>query len=75
MSIRLATAFVAAALAVAACGGDSGTPADGAQGDGAQDTAAPDYLDFVADDVRGGQPIDASQFAGQDLVLWFWAPW
>lgn len=34
----------------------------------------PEYLDFVAPDVRGGQVIGA-ELAGQDLVIWFWAPW
>ena len=34
----------------------------------------PDELDFVAPDVRGGQVVGA-ELAGQDLVIWFWAPW
>ena len=29
---------------------------------------------FVADQIGGGQ-LDANDLAGQDLVLWFWAPW
>ena len=23
----------------------------------------------------GGEPVDVSQYLGQDVVLWFWAPW
>ena len=34
----------------------------------------PEELDFVAPDVRGGQVV-GSELAGQDLVIWFWAPW
>ena len=30
--------------------------------------------DFVEDTVGGGL-IDANDLMGQDLVLWFWAPW
>lgn len=30
--------------------------------------------DFTAPLVDGGT-IDAGDYAGQDLVLWFWAPW
>ena len=33
-----------------------------------------DELDFVAPDVRGGQVVGAD-FAGQAMVIWFWAPW
>ena len=29
---------------------------------------------FVADEIGGGQ-IDATDLAGQDVILWFWAPW
>lgn len=35
----------------------------------------PEFLQFVAADVRGGPDIDGSTYAGTDLVLWFWAPW
>lgn len=30
--------------------------------------------DFVEDLIGGGQ-LDANDLAGQDIVLWFWAPW
>lgn len=38
------------------------------------DPAVPDQLDFTAAQVSGGQ-FDARGLAGQDVVLWFWAPW
>ena len=62
---RLPAALLAAALLLAACGGASGTEAAGTPGD---------ELDFVAPDVRGGQVV-GSDFAGQAMVIWFWAPW
>lgn len=36
--------------------------------------AVPDILDFTAETVRGEQ-VAGADYAGQDLVLWFWAPW
>lgn len=36
--------------------------------------AVPEFLDFTAETVRG-EPVDGADYAGQDLVLWFWAPW
>lgn len=49
----------------------SGTPDAGAPGNGPQ---VPEFLAFEAPDVRGGQVV-GSDYAGQDLVIWFWAPW
>lgn len=57
--------LLASALLLAACGGSDDEAAV------ASDTEA---LDFVAPDVRGGQVV-GSELAGQDLVIWFWAPW
>ena len=34
----------------------------------------PTQLDFTAATVAGGQ-VTGADFAGQDLVVWFWAPW
>lgn len=59
----------------------SSSPADPAddvdEGDASsgEDGSVPDALDFVLDDVRGGDPVDGAAFAGEDLVVWFWAPW
>jgi hypothetical protein len=76
---RRAAAAAAAFALLAACGsgddegatGDPGTEA-GADRDEAQ--ALPAVLDFSAPTVDGGT-IDGVDLAGQDLVLWFWAPW
>ncbi len=61
------------------------TPADaaggagsstGAQPTGDDDTgrSVPELLDFVAQDTQG-QQVRGADLAGQDVVLWFWAPW
>lgn len=63
--IRLLAVVLVAALTAVACGGSED-----------EDVAATvsDQLDFTAPDVRGGQVVGA-EFAGQDVVVWFWAPW
>ena len=51
--------------------GDAPTPAETTTSPAAD---VPEELDFVAPDVRGGQVVGAD-FAGQAMVIWFWAPW
>lgn len=69
---RLLSGLVAAALALAACGsGDGGTAA--ADGDTGSVPEA-DLLSFEAETI-GGETVDVSDYAGSDLVIWFWAPW
>jgi len=36
--------------------------------------AAPTQIALIADTVSGGQ-INFGSLEGQDVVLWFWAPW
>jgi len=62
--LRLAAPLLAVALVLAACGGSGGE----------ESAAAAEPLDFVAPDVRGGQVVGAD-YAGQAMVIWFWAPW
>ena len=67
-SRRLRVLLSAIAVLVTACGGgDNGPGAIGAGG-------GPAPLDWVEPLVGGGQ-FDAGDHRGQDLVLWFWAPW
>ncbi|MFT5203551.1 MAG: hypothetical protein ACI9C1_002951 [Candidatus Aldehydirespiratoraceae bacterium] len=72
---RAAVAVASIALVVTACGSaDSGTETT-APSDNAAAPAATDWShDFTAD-TYGGGTIDAGDYEGQDLVLWFWAPW
>jgi hypothetical protein len=54
-------------------GGDRATsqsrPAQPASAD-----RATNLLDFQAPKLGGGT-VDGSDFAGQDVAMWFWAPW
>ena len=62
-----------AALAVAACG--TNTSSDEASGvGGATETTGAALLDFEAQAVGGGD-VHGADYAGRDLIVWFWAPW
>lgn len=65
---RLFVGLAAAALTFAACGGDDAG--------GTEDAAVSpeELLSFRAQTVSGDE-VDVSDYAGSDLVLWFWAPW
>ncbi len=67
MRTRLLAGIIAAALALAACGG-------GNDGVGPETAAPADLLGFSATSV-GGQTVEVDSLAGSDLVIWFWAPW
>ena len=46
-----------------------------ANGESASDTAGVDWpLSYDGETVAGSQ-FNSGDYAGQDLVLWFWAPW
>ncbi|HEX6262022.1 MAG TPA: hypothetical protein VF097_04160 [Actinomycetota bacterium] len=40
----------------------------------AEDPPVPRELRFTAPALGGGA-IDGAEYAGSDLVIWFWAPW
>ncbi len=66
----------------ASASGDSGAGASSSEGDGeatagsgsGQAALAGWPLTYDGPTVAGGQ-LDPGDYAGQDLVLWFWAPW
>ncbi len=62
----------ASADGAAAVSADSTAPTDGSEAQ--SDTATPSPLSFSAQTVSGGT-FDASELAGEPVVLWFWAPW
>ena len=67
--MRRLTTIIASTGLLIACGGS----------DPAADAAPPgveieEPLAFSAITVDGAQ-IDVGEFAGQDVLLWFWAPW
>ncbi len=69
---KLALLFAAVALVAAACGGgDSDTASVPGESAGEPSAATPD---FSGQTVLGEQLV-AGDLAGQDVVLWFWAPW
>jgi hypothetical protein len=73
--------FVALALFATSCGGGStettaevvAESTSAPTSDAAEDTE-PAEASVVATTVDGGQ-IDFGSLQGQDVVLWFWAPW
>jgi hypothetical protein len=80
---RFLPLFVAFAALASACGGASSTSVDEvAPGDDNPSGEIPSGSsggegwphDFVATGIDG-TTIDAGDYEGQDLVLWFWAPW
>ena len=71
--VRVAYGLLGAcALVMTSCGGGSADTAVEASPLMAEPTPAGSSL--VASTVGGGQ-IDFGSFEGQDVVLWFWAPW
>jgi hypothetical protein len=86
---RSLVAAVVAAGVLAACASDAadqvvgGDPAPTTSTTGAPPAtpgrddggpAVPELLDFGASAVDGSS-VDVAAFAGEDLVVWFWAPW
>lgn len=63
------------ALTAAACGSDSASaPAATSAADAGAADAGAGVLALQAP-AADGSVIDLADYAGQDLVLWFWAPW
>ena len=79
---RLLPALLVVTTLIAACGGSGdsspvgpSTPEDPPAGPPESSIGASGWEhDFVATTVDG-TAIDAGDYEGQDLVLWFWAPW
>lgn len=62
------------ALVALGCSGASSSSSDSAAGRTVSGPEATGMLELVGTDVYGA-PVDVSVFAGDDLVVWFWAPW
>ena len=83
-TLRLLAAMTAAAMLLVACGGQdtSGAPpgvenfgktqSPPAQGMGSE--GVPEILDFSAPRLEGGE-VNGADYSGDDVALWFWAPW
>lgn len=69
--------LMALALGAAACGSSDGDTAAAAAPVAESETPAaqePSILELSAP-AADGSTINLSDYAGQDLMLWFWAPW
>ncbi|WP_149361900.1 redoxin domain-containing protein [Lolliginicoccus suaedae] len=76
----LSALTAASALALGACGSSTTEPQAAAPAapesvsvDG-QEVEVPNELRFAAETLEG-QPVNGSDYLGQDTVFWFWAPW
>jgi len=73
---------MALGLVVSACGGgDAGSSSGSETGDNGA-AAASGFADTLDSTVLSGDAVthtgeafDLGSLAGQDLVVWFWAPW
>lgn len=77
--LRAGAAGLCVALLATACGA---TPAEDVAAAPADDAAVVEEADTsgvglpaLVSDTVGGAQIDTNDLAGQDVVVWFWAPW
>jgi len=65
------------ALGAAACGSSDGetSASPAAADDSAADAGSDGSLLDISAPGADGSTINLSDYAGQDLMLWFWAPW
>ncbi len=78
-SRRFGAAALGLALFASACGGGGASDGEAAtagesSADVAEESGGAGLPQLVADTVAGAQ-LDTNDLAGQDLVVWFWAPW
>lgn len=69
-SFRILALLAAFSLVAAACGGGDGSTT--ASRAGQEDASS--SLSFAATAIDG-QEVALADYAGQDVMLWFWAPW
>jgi hypothetical protein len=69
---RLVPLLVLLLVMAAAC--TSAPEVDDAATAPAPPQGLPPQLAFTAETIDGGT-FDGADYAGQDLMLWFWAPW
>ena len=63
-------------LIVAACGGSSGSDSASVPAQSAPAvTDSPQPLEPVLVPTASGEQLDFNSLRGQDVLLWFWAPW
>ena len=74
---RLAAATSLAALLAVGCGSAAETVdvAENAPAATEADSSEPSALPDVGGTLVSGGQFELNDLAGQDVVLWFWAPW
>lgn len=86
-SVRRLVSILVVGLLLGACGSPADTAADvttattparaadegGAAGPASSESAG--IVPFGVVETVDGATIDGADYAGQDLALWFWAPW
>lgn len=78
--LRAGAAGLCVALLATACGttqpDTAAAPADSAAAEEADAAAAGGVgLPVLVSNTVGGAQIDTNDLVGQDVVVWFWAPW
>ena len=75
-SRSVCAAFAAFALVVSACGGTGDTDSAASVPDSASvATEQPADLEAAFVPTAAGGQLDFNTLRGQDVLLWFWAPW
>ena len=80
---RIGAIVLSTALIASACGGSATTdvaattaPTEPAteRAEAPASSGGPGLPQLVSDTLSGAQ-IDTNELAGQDVIVWFWAPW
>jgi len=71
---RLAGALAVFAIAASACSQAGSSASGGTPSTSASPGGVVELLDFTAP-LLGGGTLRGSDFAGEDVAIWFWAPW
>ena len=72
---KLMAASLVLALVAAACGSDTSETSQAATGAQAESGAAESTALDITATAADGSTIELATYAGEDLMLWFWAPW
>lgn len=68
-------AILVVALTVAGCAGEGSEEADASASESAQSEGVTEATESLVLPTADGGQIDWNSLEGQDVMLWFWAPW
>ena len=73
--LAVLAALAGAAATLASCGeGDEATPSTATAAAPADQAPGDGLLTFEAQAIDGSS-VDVGSYSGEDLAIWFWAPW